>query len=377
LKENQFQVAIIGAGPAGSTCAIQLSRLGLDRVLLVESGEYEKFRIGESIPPDTNVLFEQLGLYHDFVVEAHEPCYGSCSFWGDERRGYNDFLLNPHGNGWHLDRRRFDHFLANKARAQGATLLTNTAFQQAEKLEAGGFEITLCTDKQHLSSVTADIVVDASGGRAIFATAQGSQKTHTLPLVCLGVRFKTNDSLQKISKLTHLEAVEYGWWYAARIPDEMLLVALYTTAEIAKSEKLNQMEAWVSHLNATPNTQKLTLGLEPVEERPRGFQAPSFRLDKVAGDNWLAIGDAASTYDPITAQGIIKSITNGLSAAVLIHNKLNGGISNFSLYSQEMNQQYAQYLEMRQYFYQMEQRWPNSRFWKEMHGAQMLAEPLI
>ncbi len=367
MKENEYQVIIIGAGPAGSTCAIQLLRLGLKKVLLVESGSFEKFRIGESIPPDTNVLLHKLGIYHDFVADGHEPCYGSCSYWGDDLRGYNDFLLNPHGHGWHLNRSRFDAFLAKKAAVLGVNVRINTSFEDTKQLENGGFEITLKTDKQHLSTVTADIVVDASGNRAVFATAQGSQKIHTLPLVCLGIRLKIKDELQKISKLTHLEAVPYGWWYAARIPDDTLLIGLYSTAEIIKSENLNQLDAWISHLNATPNTQILTVGLEPIDERPKGFQAPSFRLDKVAGENWLAIGDTASSYDPITAQGIIKSMTNAFSAAAMIHKKHEGHINDFSGYAQEIDHLYAQYLEMRRYFYNLERRWPDSIFWKKLH----------
>jgi flavin-dependent dehydrogenase len=164
-----------------------------------------------------------------------------------------------------------------------------------------------------------------------------------------------------------LEAVPYGWWYAARIPDDTLLIGLYSTAEIIKSENLNQLDAWISHLNATPNTQILTVGLEPIDERPKGFQAPSFRLDKVAGENWLAIGDTASSYDPITAQGIIKSMTNAFSAAAMILKKQEGHINDFSGYTQEIDHLYAQYLEMRRYFYNLERRWPDSIFWKKLH----------
>lgn len=67
----------------------------------MESGAYESDRIGESIPPDTRRLFARLGLLEAFEREGHEPCHGSCSSWGEDVLGYNDFTVNPHGTGYH------------------------------------------------------------------------------------------------------------------------------------------------------------------------------------------------------------------------------------------------------------------------------------
>ena len=119
---REYDVAILGGGPAGCATALALRQQGISRILVVESGFYQNIRVGESIPPDTRVLLEKLGIWSDFLKEEHEPCLGSCSSWGHDRLGYNDFLFNPHGNGWHLDRRRFDALLARKAEETGVTL---------------------------------------------------------------------------------------------------------------------------------------------------------------------------------------------------------------------------------------------------------------
>ena len=69
-------------------------------------------------------MFRSLGIWDDFVAEGHAPCLGSRSAWGDNRLGYNDYLYNPHGQGWHLDRRRFDAFLLAQIDERGMGVLT-------------------------------------------------------------------------------------------------------------------------------------------------------------------------------------------------------------------------------------------------------------
>ena len=63
---------IIGAGPAGSACAIELARFGVGPVLLVEAGAHDRFRIGESVPPEANnpENFEQINVNADIVGDA-------------------------------------------------------------------------------------------------------------------------------------------------------------------------------------------------------------------------------------------------------------------------------------------------------------------
>lgn len=371
MSKNYYEVVIIGAGPAGNTCAIQLLRAGVKKVLLIESGNFEKFRIGESIPPDANQLFHQMGIYEEFIQQKHSPCYGSCSSWGSEEAGFNDFILNKNGYGWHLDRTKFNRFLAEKAVSLGATLYTKTTFQKAEKQELGGFEIQI-KDAEKESIIFADLVVDASGSRSVFAQAQGQQQLNTESLVCLSMRFAIKETGQKFSKMTHLEGAENGWWYAAQIPNNQLLVALYTDAEMLKKQKLNTSETWLAALETTRHIHNLRANMELVDARPKGFAAPSFILNETAGTDWLAIGDAASAYDPITAQGIMKSMLTAFFAAQTIVQKLEGTITDFKNYDAYIQYKYKQYLNMRRHLYQLEKRWDKASFWKKMQQEGVL-----
>lgn len=365
--KNVYRIAVIGAGPAGSSCAIALKNSGFKNVYLIDNSKTGKFHIGESIPPDMNLILKKLGIYESFLKENHEPCFGSCSYWGSELRGYNDSLLSPYGHGWHLDRQKFNQFLVEEAGKLDVKVLMNCSYKSSVKTEEG-YRIFLDSGNEEIDALEVDFVVDATGSRAVFASEKGSTKNQDTSLVCLGLRFR-NKGNREISKLTHLESVENGWWYAARIPGEHLLVTLYTTSAVVKKRNLHLLENWIKLLQQAPNTNRWITGMEPVDDRTLGFNAPSFCLDKITEDSWMAIGDAATTYDPITSQGIIKSVTHGMRAAEIIDHYSKGSKEALLHFENEVKEQYGLYKDSRSYFYELEQRWPKSDFWAEMQIA--------
>ncbi|KVG87084.1 NAD(P)/FAD-dependent oxidoreductase [Burkholderia ubonensis] len=365
-SKAHYKVVVVGGGPAGASCALALARAGVTDVLILEAGTYDSVRIGESIPPESRALLRSLGIEAAFLAQAHEPCYGSCSYWGSDKRGYNDFVLNPHGHGWHLDRLRFDTLLATHARAAGTELLTGCALLASEPASDTGYMLSIGQADRAGVQIRADFVVDASGARASFARQRGAQRMESNPLVCIAARLSRGETEAPISRLTQLEAVEHGWWYVASIPGDAVVVMLATHARVVQTMRLSRPEPWYRQLRDASQTWQLVGGLNPDARdlHLQSYPAPSFCLDRLSGDQWLAIGDAASAYDPITAQGIIKSLMNGTAAARAIINKIHGNAHAIMELVDGFRMQYHRYLDMRRYFYCLEQRWPRSEFWR-------------
>ncbi len=362
--KTAYDVVILGGGPAGCATALALKQNGASSVLVVEAGNYEKVRVGESIPPDTRLLLEKLDVWDCFLEEQYERCLGSASSWGGDELGYNDFLFNPIGFGWHLDRRRFDKYLAKCVEAQGVDLLTYTRFTDYDLCEDASFNLSLFHEvEKKETSVKARFVVDATGSKALFARSMGGKRQIYDQLTCVYGFFETPfDSY--FSKLTILEAVEYGWWYGARLPDGQLAIALTTDAGFFKQEKLQNWKYWLTHLSETVHISQRLAGCGFDKDSLLIVSVVACHMDKVIGDGWLAVGDAASTFDPISAQGIHKALTDSLKAAETIVSCLQGNFDKADDYRVHIANQYANYLKNRNYFYSLENRWPESSFWK-------------
>ncbi len=368
---HTYHAVVVGGGPAGSAAAIELRRNGVENVLIVESGNYNTTRVGESIPPDTLLLLDMLGLREQFLQEGHDTCYGSCSSWGTDELGYNDFLFNPHGNGWHLDRKRFDAFLATKAKEHGAELLTQTTCKSFAEKDGARFVVQLEKKTGDTITIEANYLVDASGFRAAVAQSMGSKKLFLDRLICIYGFFDALDST--FSQLTMLEGVEYGWWYAARLPDGRLTAAIASDPEIIKANCLNERAGWVTMLNQTRHIANALSGSRLDPDSLQAWPAHSFLLDNPAGYRWLAVGDAASVFDPISSQGIHKGIGDGIRGAQAIAKHIAGEIQNFDEYASTIRTRFQNYLANRNYFYSIENRWPESAFWerrRERVGAE-------
>lgn len=117
------------------------------------------------------------------------------------------------------------------------------------------------------------------------------------------------------------------------------------------------------------NTNHVRLSVGKYDYRhvsgPHIMMSNSSRLEKVVGENWLAVGDAAATYDPLSSRGIITAINDGIKASNIITNCLNGNSRSLEGYNDNIITNFNRYLKQRSYYYKLEKRWSDSLFWKQ------------
>lgn len=376
------EVAIVGGGPAGCACALSLAAAGIGDVVLIEAGGYEQARVGECLPPDARALLKTLGVWEGFVGQAHEACVGSCAAWGTYELGYNDFVTNPMGGGWHLNRLRFDSLLADAVRTAGVPLLTHTRFVRAAPAPAGrsllprpsagrslqlrqaaGWSLLLGQSDGRARRLTARFVVDATGLHSRVARAMGARRCMLDRLLCVYGFFLRPEGAP-VSRLTMLEAVEDGWWYKAALPDGGMCIALACDAEGLRRGKLNHWRSWLERLAATRHVARGLAGYRFLKDEMRVMPAPSYCLDDCRGEGWIAVGDAASAFDPLMSRGILKALQDGIHAGGVVARWIRNGPDDASDYRQELEQRFAVYSTVRKYLYAQEIRWPEAAFWR-------------
>ncbi|MBI5257911.1 MAG: tryptophan 7-halogenase [Burkholderiales bacterium] len=357
------EVAVIGAGPAGCAAAIALRRAGIGSVQLLEAGDGQRPRFAESLPPDTGLVLAELGLREAFAALRCDPCVGSASSWGAEALGYNDFLFNPHGPGWHIERRRFDAFLREQAVAQGARLRMGCAFESVQA-GAGGLHLQLRSPGRRAEVLHARFVIDATGQAARVARALGAQRLVHDRLVCLAALLPLAPD-NHLGQRSLLEAVDHGWWYAARIAPDEALVVVATDPDLLRARGLQAPDAWHRQLLQTRHIAAAIGRPAPAPARLTVRQARSARLDRCGGPRWLAVGDAASAFDPLSSQGVHKALVDGLRAAGHAYRSLAGaGERALAEHAQALEDRFADFLRIRAHFYAQEPRWPDAPFWQ-------------
>src|SRR4030095_2103007 len=119
-----FDVVIVGGGPAGSACGTLLARAGA-RVAIVEAGDFTRFRVGETLEASIVPILVRLGMSLN-GVDWGLASDGVASVWTDSRMQKRPSILHPFGRAWHVDRRAFDQALFENAGAAGVTLFKNS-----------------------------------------------------------------------------------------------------------------------------------------------------------------------------------------------------------------------------------------------------------
>jgi len=356
-----FDVAIIGGGPAGTATALSLREHAPSlSVVLIEGSRSQTIRIGETLPPPARAILDHLGVWRAYCAQGHREVHGARTAWGIPAALDNDFIYMFESIGWHVDRAAFDSMLVSEAERRGTTLIRETGLRHADR---AGEQWRLTLSNQ--SPVRARFVVDATGGRAAFARRAGARFVSADRLVGIARIFRDSSDDPRLL----VESFEDGWWYTAGFPGGARIAVCMTDSDLAHRLKLGDIHQWTRTLAATSNVAAMLQKSIPSSPLlARG--AASRRLEPAAGENWLAVGDASSRFDPLSSQGIAKALRSGIFASYAIGDLLtrndDRGLNRYRHYVLE---EFKSYMKVRTHYYRQEQRWPESDFWRRRHEA--------
>ena len=366
MKHDPFtswDVSIIGGGPAGVSLGLLLARAGLS-VLVLEIGKGEDDGFAENFAPSAKPVLQGLGAWQAFRDGIHLPCLGSRTVWGSNTPKVRPYLEGP-GHGWCVDRGSFFQMLLTYAQEAGVYYERFTRIKAFEKSGGEDWSLQLQTGSRNWKT-RARLVVDAAGRRSPIAGLLGAKRRNMDRLVGYSLILPHRPTVSE-GRFFLVESAKNGWWYSIPEPSGGRTVIFLTDDDLPSSDLAQTLDGWRSLFLQTSAEFILDARAQFPTKNPRKWLANSSALTSAAGEGWLAVGDAAAAYDPLSSQGLLSALISAFHAKDAITTWFRGNQDALASYAGLIEMAYRDYHAQRLNFYRLEDRWLEDRFWQRRH----------
>jgi len=318
FNEPTHDVAVIGGGPSGSTCAALLAAAGR-RVILFEKERFPRFHIGESLLPYNLDLFRRLGVLEEMDASFVQK-WGVKLFSSDgsvfHRIRFEDTLEPGYPMAYQVLRSHFDQMLLRKAQASGVEVLQGHTVVEATPSHRDGCSVVARDGSGASVGVRARFLVDASGRDAFLAARRGLRVM--LPRLRKAAVFAHYEG---VPRPTGREAgditlifLRNGWFWLIPLPDDRTSVGLVTDGTIIKTSGLAPEELLEASIRRCPAARSHLAGATRVSE-VHAASDYSYRCRRLVGDGYLLVGDAGAFIDPVFSTGVWLGMSSAEAAA--------------------------------------------------------------
>jgi flavin-dependent dehydrogenase len=352
---------VVGGGPAGATTALLLVRAGIS-TLLLESSDGSAQPIGETLPPVANRLLRDLDLWDAFGKQGHRASEGIISAWSDDHPQANDFFVSAQGPGWNLDRTRFDVMLLQECESAGAVISRRSRLLACHRTPDRRWLLEFRKNGRRYRTHSRHLV-DATGKLGAVPLRGLARRVAMDRLIGVASFLPCADA----SRYTIVEAVDDGWFYSARLPRERIAVMYFTDADIYSARRKTDSHYWNTQLNKARHTRD-RIRNAAVPPNLIIVPATTTRREQSAGEGWIAVGDAAQSFDPLSSLGIFKALDSARCASETVTTVLSGTDPGGS-YANWSREVFGHYLRRRAEYYKSQRRWAGSTFWERRRTA--------
>lgn len=380
---SEYDVIVVGGGPAGSTVSTLVAKRG-HRVLLLERESFPRYQIGESLLPATvHGVAKLLGVHEDIERAGFTVKHGGTFRWGANPEPWTfDFAVShrmagPTSFAYQVERAKFDKILLDNAARNGVDVrerhtvtdvlrdeegrVTGVRFQDADG-SADGAEHT----------AYARYVVDSSGNTSRLHTHTGGQRVYSefFRNLALFGYWHNGARLPKPSDGNILcVAFDAGWFWYIPLTPTLTSVGAVVHPEHTSRIQGDPETAMAELIDACPmikqNLANATRVTEGIYGQLRVRKDWSYRNTDFHAPGMVLVGDAACFVDPVFSSGVHLATYGATLAARSLNSCLAGELEEkeaFAEFDARYRREYALFYEFLVGFYDLHQS-EDSYFW--------------
>ena len=330
---TQFDVAVIGAGPAGSVASALLRKKGY-QVCVLEKQHFPRFVIGESLLPHCMEMLEEAGFADAVRAEPGFQLKNGAAFsWGSRYTEFDftDKFSDGPGTTYQVRRAVFDKILIGEAAKQGVEVRFGhgvTAFDNS-----GDFaRLNIETDTGKRYELTAKFVLDASGyGRVLPRLLDLETPSHLPPRQAHFTHIDDNITNPKFDRnkiliTTHPQHRDV-WIWLIPFGDNRCSIGVVGTPDKLVGESETVLKKFVYEC---PMLNEILDKAVWENDFPfRSIQGYSANVKSLHGRHFALLGNAAEFLDPVFSSGVTIALHSAKLAADLLAKQLEGGTADW------------------------------------------------
>ncbi len=322
-----YDAVVVGGGPAGAVCAARLAAKGR-RVILVERQQHPRFHLGESLLPGSVGVLEAIGVLDEvrarFLVKRGARFVDGRD---DGRTARYDFAEAFHARWDHafeVPRDVFDELLFRHAGSCGAELREGWEVMATRREGERATGVDVRAPDGTTQFIDARFVVDATGRDAMTARTDGDvERIAHLDRTALYTQVRgawrdTGEREGDIQIVVCDDDARRGWFWLIPFADGRTSVGAVVSGDWVRAHRdagaTGPEALFDAAVRESPAVGRMLEGAQRLFA-PRATGDFSFRVGRMRGHRWLAIGDAGGFIDPLFSTGVHLAMTGALRAA--------------------------------------------------------------
>lgn len=358
MSQVDFDIGIIGGGPAGSAAASYLSKAGLKCVVL-ERELFPRPHVGESLVPASNRVLREIGFIDQMDQNGFVRKFGAAWTSSAKTPVYNHdwdgvdadaraeirFEERPqpgveHNYTWHVDRGKFDLLLLQHANKLGAAVYEGCRVQGVDFSDPKMPRLKFTMGRQEIG-LTTRMIVDASGRHTLLGNQIRIKQADTVfDQFALHTWFDGYDRRPLAKKdslddyiFIHFLPVTNTWVWQIPITPTVTSIGVVTQKKNFEKSRESREQFFWDCLKSRP---EIYDGVRAAKQL-RALKEEgdySYNMRQICGDGFVLVGDAARFVDPIFSSGVSIALNSAKLASRDIVSALERGDTTKASFSE-------------------------------------------